>query len=547
MPFSFSPHQAKEKTMLIEYRSCFMKRVVYLLMVFILMGGIILTAYAPDEISTVFIVLMEMIVFLGIMFGVFPVIQFSRAFETGLENIDRALEVQTSSTWSVIVQIEEFFHQRIMDELFREYQVKVQSQRDSGQVLSDIDDYLNNEILGLRSWQNVVQQIPGSLTGLGILGTFIGLIVGIKGIGFSSVNAALTSVQTLLSGIQVAFYTSIAGVILSLVFNITYRITWNIMNRNLGLFIDEFHKNVIPPVEEQLRYRERREMKQITELLERLPKSGQYSVAGGGAGPAIQAQNSGNEQILMPQILQGLRDGEFVFYLQPRFDLNSRKVVGAEALVRWNHGKLGTVSPAVFIPVLESNGYITKLDQYIWEKVCATIRHWIDTGIRPVPLSINVTKTDILAIDIAEFFDGMLKKYRIPPRQLEIEIAENAYLLSSHAVLETEAKLRQNGFRVVMDGFDGDFIALNAVQNIEADVLKLDLRRLHGNINQGSLNAIFDQGRSLQMSLSAEGIENMEQMGMLRKCGCTEGQGFFLSKPISVKDFESVISGESGK
>ena len=524
-----------------------MKRVVYLLMVFILMGGIILTAYAPDEISTVFIVLMEMIVFLGIMFGVFPVIQFSRAFETGLENIDRALEVQTSSTWSVIVQIEEFFHQRIMDELFREYQVKVQSQRDSGQVLSDIDDYLNNEILGLRSWQNVVQQIPGSLTGLGILGTFIGLIVGIKGIGFSSVNAALTSVQTLLSGIQVAFYTSIAGVILSLVFNITYRITWNIMNRNLGLFIDEFHKNVIPPVEEQLRYRERREMKQITELLERLPKSGQYSVAGGGAGPAIQAQNSGNEQILMPQILQGLRDGEFVFYLQPRFDLNSRKVVGAEALVRWNHGKLGTVSPAVFIPVLESNGYITKLDQYIWEKVCATIRHWIDTGIRPVPLSINVTKTDILAIDIAEFFDGMLKKYRIPPRQLEIEIAENAYLLSSHAVLETVAKLRQNGFRVVMDGFDGDFIALNAVQNIEADVLKLDLRRLHGNINQGSLNAIFDQGRSLQMSLSAEGIENMEQMGMLRKCGCTEGQGFFLSKPISVKDFEGVISGESGK
>ena len=521
-----------------------MRRLIYFLVVFILIGGVILTAYAPDEISTVFIVMMEAIVFLGVLFGIFPVIQFYRAFETGLENIERALEVQTSSTWSVMVQIEEFFHQRVMDEQFREYQEKVQAQRDSGQVLADIDDYINEDILGLKSWQNVVQQIPGTLTGIGILGTFLGLIVGIQGIGFSSVNAALLSVQTLLAGIRVAFYTSISGVILSLVFNIIYRISWNMMIRNLGLFVDEFHKNVIPPVEEQIRYRERREMKQITELLERLPKSGQFSVAGS-SGPAIQAQNTGNEQILMPQILQGLREGEFVFFLQPRFDLNTRKVVGAEALVRWNHGKLGMVSPAVFIPVLESNGYITKLDQYIWEQVCMTIRRWIDSNIRPVPLSINVTKTDILAIDIAEFFDGMLKKYRIPPRQLEIEIAENAYMLSSHATLETEAKLRQNGFRVVMDGFDGDYIALNAVENISADILKLDMRRLHGGVNQGVLNSIFDQARSLQMTLSVEGIENMEQMGMLRKCGCSEGQGFYLSKPISVQDFESVISGES--
>lgn len=519
-----------------------MRRLIYFLVIFILIGGVILTAYAPDEISTVFIVIMEGIVFLGVLLGVFPVIQYYRAFETGLENIERALEVQTSSTWSVMVQIEEFFHQRVMDEQFREYQEKVQAQRDSGQVLSDIEDYINEDILGLKSWQNVVQQLPGTLTGLGILGTFIGLIVGIQGIGFSSVNAALSSVQTLLAGIRVAFYTSIAGVILSLVFNIIYRITWNMMIRNLGLFIDEFHKNVIPPVEEQLRYRERREMKQITQLLERLPKSGTFTVAGGAANPAIPAQNTGNEQILMPQILQGLKNGEFIFYLQPRFDLNTRKMVGAEALVRWSHGKLGMVSPAVFIPILESNGYITKLDQYIWEQVCITIRKWVDTGFRPVPISINVTKTDILAIDIAEFFSEMLKKYRIPPIYLEIEIAENAYIQSSHVVIETEEKLRQNGFRVVMDGFDGDFIAMNSIENVNCDAMKLDLRRFGGKVNQGMLNSIFDQARNLQRTLSAEGIENMEQMNMLRKCGCTEGQGFYLSKPISIKEFEDVIN-----
>jgi len=508
--------------------------------VFILVGGITLTAYAPDEISMVFIILMELIIGAGVLIGIVPLIQYYRAFDTGMTNIDRAMEVQTNSTWTVSVQIEEFFHQKFMDQQFKEYQEKVQSQRASGLILSDINEYLSDDILGNKSWQNIMLQIPGMLTSLGILGTFLGLIVGIRGIGFSSVNAALTSVQSLLSGIQVAFYTSIAGVILSLIFNITYRIAWNMLVRNLGLFIDEFHKNVIPSVEEQIRYRERKEIKKIIELLERLPKSGQFSVAGGSA--PTQAQNSSNEQILMPQILQGLRDGEFIFFLQPRFDLNSQKVIGAEALVRWKHGKLGMVSPAVFIPILESNGYITKLDQYIWEKVCTTIRHWIDSNIRPVPISINVTKTDVLAIDIVDFFNNMIKKYLIPPRYLEVEIAQNAYMQASNVVLETESKLRQSGFRVVMDGFNGDFIQLHSIPKVDADILKLDLRRLQGNVNQGSLNLIFEQARNMNMSLGAEGIENMEQMNMLRKCGCAEGQGFFLSKPISLEDFESVIS-----
>lgn len=519
-----------------------MRKLIYFLIIFILIGGIILTAYAPDEISTVFIVLMEMIVFLGVVFGVFPLLQFYQGFDNGMENIERALEVQTSSTWSVMAQLEEFFHQRVLDELFREYKDKVQGQRESGQVLADIEDYVNDEVLGLRSWQSIISQVPGTLTGLGILGTFIGLIIGIQGIGFSSVNVALTSVQTLLAGIQVAFYTSIAGVILSLLFNIMYRMAWNIMTRNLGMFVEEFHKNVIPSVDEQLRYRERKDLKQITDLLERLPKGGGFSVSNGGGN--LQGQSSGNEQVLMPQILQGLKDGEFMFYLQPRFNLNNRSIVGAEALVRWNHGKLGMVSPAVFIPLLESNGYITKLDQYIWEQVCVTIRKWIDSGTRPVPITINVTKTDIMAMNVVDFFDEMLKKYRIPPRQLEIDIAENAYMQAGATAIETESKLRQNGFKVAVDGFDGNFIALSAIDGLQADILKLDLRHYAGNSNQGALNGLFDQSRKLQYSMAVEGIESMEQLTMLRKCGCSEGQGFYLSKPVSIEDFEKMLSEE---
>lgn len=524
-----------------------MRRLIYVLVIFVLIGGIILTAYAPDDVSTVFIVLMEVIVFAGIVLGIFPVLQYYRAFETGLENIERALEVQTSSTWSVMVQIEDFFHQRTMDELFRDYQEKVQTQREAGQVLTDIEEYINEDILAMHSWQNVVVQIPGSLTGLGILGTFIGLIIGIRGIGFSSVEIALTSVQTLLSGIQVAFYTSIAGMILSLVFNLIYRVTWNMLRRNLGLFVEEFHKNVIPPVGDQIRYREEKQMKQITELLERLPKNQGFSATSGQLGGSAPQISAGNEQVLMPQILDGLRNGEFVFYLQSKYDLNTRKVIGGEALVRWNHGKLGTVSPSVFIPVLERNGYITKLDQYIWESVFATIRRWIDNGVRPVPLAINATKTDVLAMDIAGFCEEMLKKYRIPPRYLEIEIVESAYLQSPEATLEAESKLRQAGFRVIVDGFNGDYIALSSIDHLAADALKLDLRSFDGRQNQGALSCLFDQARKLSLSVSVEGVESMEQLSMLRKCGCSEGQGFYLSRPIPMAEFEKQITGESAK
>ena len=479
-----------------------MRRLTYILILVLLISGVFLTAYSPDDISTVFTVVMEIVMVIGIVFGILPVLQYAAAFQNGSDNIDRILESQAVSVWSGVSQTEEFFHQRTMDELLDDYKEKIKLQQQSAQILSDVDDYINDDVLAMRSWQNLVHQVPGTLTGLGILGTFVGLIIGIRGIGFSTINAALNSVQTMLNGIQVAFYTSISGVILSLLFNLLYRISWNIMLRNMAMFSDKFHKHVIPPVEEQMRYRERKDFKEITELLERLPKNAGFSVAGGGGVSA--GAGGGNEQILMPQILEGLKNGEFIFQLQPKFDLNTRKVIGSEALVRWKHGKLGMVSPAVFIPVLENNGYITKLDQYIWEQVCITLRQWIDKGTRPMPIAINVTKTDVLAMDIAEFFMNMVKKYRIPPRTLQIEIAENAYLQCGSAVIEAEETLRQAGL-------------------------------------------VFDQARKLGHDLAVEGVENMEQLGMLRKCGCSEGQGFFLSKPVSLEQFEELVNGDSKK
>ena len=227
------------------------------------------------------------------------------------------------------------------------------------------------------------------------------------------------------------------------------------------------------------------------------------------------------------------------------YDLNTRKIIGGEALVRWKHSKLGMVSPAVFIPVLEKNGYITKLDQYIWEEVCKTIRLWLDQGLRPVPISCNVTKTDILAMDVNEVFEDLIKKYRIPPRGLEIEISQKAYMEARDTTSREEEMLRENGFRVVLDGFDGDYIGLNIPEKFEADAMKLDLRAINNNI--GAINGIFSQGRELGIDISVEGIESMEQLSALRKAGCLEGQGYYFSKPVSVDEFIAMVKGEKNE
>lgn len=524
-----------------------MRIITIVLILVTLFAGIAMALYSPDGISMFFIGIMEIVLVMGVIFGVVPTVQFTGAFQNALDYIETAVRNRNGSTWELLEKARGIFDQKALDSIFNEYQTKLKSQRESGQILSDIDTYINEESLSLLSWQNIVTQIPGTLTGLGLLGTFIGLVVGIQGIEFSSINMAMTSVRSLLSGIQIAFYTSIAGVILSLMFNMLYRFVWNSMMRQLGFFTAEFHRNVIPSVEEQKLYRDRREMRHIIELLERLPLTQGYSSAVGGHIDGAGQGNMRNEQIVMPQILSGLQADEFIFYLQPRFELNTKTIIGAEALVRWNHSKLGLVSPSEYIPIMERNGYITKLDQYMWEKVCSTIRDWIEKGLRPLPISINVSKTDVLAMDVASVISKIVEDYGISPLNLVIDIAENAFFEASSAVSETVRQLRKKGFVVTVDGFGGDYLALSSVQGFSADMLKIDLRRMAGALNQSALNGLFAQANKLRIRIVAECIENMEQLNMLRKCGCTEGQGFYLHKPIPLDEYMSLVYPNLGK
>ena len=216
----------------------------------LLAAGGVLLSIAPDTLSMLVLGVMCAVLVLGFFVGLMPALSYGSGFKTARQNIEHTLDVQSTETWIAVFKIDTLFRQRTLDNLFRDYKNKVEQQKEDGEIVNDVEEYISEDVLSLRTWQGLVLQIPGILTGLGILGTFIGLITGISSVGFSSVEAALESVSTLLGGIETAFYTSIAGVVLSILFNILNRMIWNTMLRDQGMFIESFHKLVIPSVEE---------------------------------------------------------------------------------------------------------------------------------------------------------------------------------------------------------------------------------------------------------------------------------------------------------
>lgn len=511
------------------------KIIVAVAAVLITISGLLL-ALAPDVLSMMVVGAMWLAILLGFFMGLLPSILYGNAFKQGRISLEQTLDVQSTETWIAVFKLDSLFHQKDLDRMFAEYKSKVMAQKESGEILSGIEDYISEDSLSLATWQNVVLQIPGTLTGLGILGTFIGLVTGISSVGFSSVEATMDSIATLLGGIQAAFYTSISGVILSIVFNILNRMIWNTMLREYGVFVDTFHKNVIPSAEEQMRKQQCADMRGILSQLDRIPKNGSFA----GGNPVV-SRDQASEQALMKQIVHGLREGQFTFFLQPIVDIGTKKVLAAEVLVRWNHETLGLLAPGSFMPVLERNGYVTRLDTYIWEQVCRNIRRWIDGGIRPVPVRINISETDLMAMDVPGFFTGMLDKFRLPPRALELEVSTKAFVENPTTTIDAAGALRRQGFKVVMDGFNGDYIAVNMLRGMEVDSLKLDLRAC-GNLESGAVAAIFDQAKKLGVEMSVTGVENAAQVTELKRCGCEAAQGYFFHKPMSIDAFENVSS-----
>lgn len=514
-----------------------MKRIIAGIAIILLAVISILLTLSPDVLSMAIIGAMAVMVALGFVAGLLPLILYASGFREAVRSMEDTLDVQATETWLAVFNLDRLFKNKYLDGIYIEYRNRVQQQKEDDDIIDDIEMFINEDTIALKTWHSLLAQIPGSLTGLGILGTFLGLLSGIDFINFASVEGAIESISTLLSGVSTAFYTSIAGVIFSIIFNILFRIIWNYCLREYGVFINTFHKLVIPSYSEQENRIRRDYMRKVIARLDRIPRQDAFSMSGGGAQKAA----PGNEQILMPQIIEGLKKKEFIFYLQPNVDLKSKRVIASEALIRWNHYSLGLLSPSVFVPVLEANGFITRVDSYIWEQVFEKMRHWIDKGTRPVPISLNLSKTDLMALDVGEFMEKMLKKYHIPPRLIEMEIAKSCFTQNMAMTNELAGGLRDMGFKVIMDGFDGDYISVNMLENIHVDALKLDLRFMKGS-DDNTIEAIIEQARRLNIELMASGIENSQQVSLLRKTGCEIGQGYYFHKPMSIEAYEEMMA-----
>ncbi len=263
-------------------------------------------------------------------------------------------------------------------------------------------------------------------------------------------------------------------------------------------------------------------------------------------------QETEDEYRLLLNFQAGLEKGEFFFELQPQCELSSHQVVGAEALARW-HSTEGTLIPPLrFIPTLEKYGLITDLDQYIWEQVCRWLRGWLDAGHQFIPISVNVSKIDIISIDVPAYFERLITRYRLPVSAIKIEITESAYADSTDEIQKAVQRLRALGFAVLMDDFGSGSSSLNMLCSLNFDTIKIDARFLcfsDADSKKGLqiLESVITMTKDLNLPIIVEGVETPEQAEFLSHLGCCYIQGFLFYCPMSVEKFEELFgTGGSG-
>lgn len=244
-----------------------------------------------------------------------------------------------------------------------------------------------------------------------------------------------------------------------------------------------------------------------------------------------------------------LATGQFEVYLQPKYQIRDGRLAGAEALVRWNHPEWGLQPPGEFIPIFERNGFITKLDQYVWERVCALLQEWDQKGYPGINISVNVSRMDIYNADLSDVLTGLVRRHGLSPSRLHLEITESAYTDTSRQLIETLGALRRLGFVIEMDDFGSGYSSLNMLTEMPIDVLKLDMKFIQTEITrptgQGILRFIVDLARWMKLSVVAEGVETREQLERLQNDGCDYAQGYYFAKPMPVENFVSVLTAQA--
>jgi len=250
---------------------------------------------------------------------------------------------------------------------------------------------------------------------------------------------------------------------------------------------------------------------------------------------------------------EALVNKEFQVYFQPKYDVESEKIIGAEALVRWDHPVRGMLSPGLFVPVFENNGFITEVDLYVLNQVCELIENWIKSGVPPICISVNLSRVHLYEQDLVARLTEVVKQHNVPPEFIEFELTESAFYEETESLLRIMSEIKAAGFRLSMDDFGSGYSSLNLLRRLPVDVLKLDRVFLEecdedNNETRGKriVMHVISMAKDLEMEVLAEGVETLDQKEFLQKARCDMIQGYFYARPMPLKEFELLYKGEKG-
>ena len=253
------------------------------------------------------------------------------------------------------------------------------------------------------------------------------------------------------------------------------------------------------------------------------------------------------EEQLIDDFKQAIIDKEFMVYYQPKFFIqkDTPELTSAEALVRWNHKKLGLIPPSIFIPLFEENGLIQELDNYVWNETAHQIKKWKEKYKRSVKVSVNVSRIDIYDPNLIDKFEAIIKDNKLSYSELILEITESAYTNDVDIIINRVNELKELGFIIEMDDFGTGYSSLNMISSLPLDALKLDMSFVKEAFSDKKdtkiIELIINLAKKLSLKVVAEGVETLEQLDALKELGCDIVQGYYYSKPIPANDFERFL------
>lgn len=245
---------------------------------------------------------------------------------------------------------------------------------------------------------------------------------------------------------------------------------------------------------------------------------------------------------------EALENEEFRIYIQPKVRVKDRRMIGGEALIRWENPETGLIPPDGFIPLFEKNGFITELDMYILEKVMQRLEMIMHSGIKPWPISVNISRVTLSRPDFIARIGALINKYKSVKGFIELEITESVFVGDYSRMLEMLEKLKSMGMIIVMDDFGSGYSSLNLLKDVPFDVLKLDKAFFNeGNTSKRAatiIRSVVQMAKSINVQVVCEGVETEEQLALLERIGCDTAQGFYFARPMPFLKYEVLQENE---